>query len=267
VVLNYDLRHGDGIMTLITFEDGKPVMKDDGKVGTEQACCCSEECCNCDSVFNFYANGRILDGTNFSLDGFDTGFLAYIPGLGFGETWENSGCVTDAECDEDGYLLVRVNLHQRSQVFVDPSFLDGQIIESRFYKFDLSGGACGLLTGDPIAVPEGASTGSDSNVCGGTTPGVAGNIDGDVIRYVIQIGDGGFTDPALLNSAPLHFDWDGIVVEASCQIQCASIQCQDAEADCGDDCECQPVEIGIAGFPAGEPDERNVFHCILNPLP
>ena len=28
-------------MTLITFQDGKPVMKDDGTIGTEQACCCA----------------------------------------------------------------------------------------------------------------------------------------------------------------------------------------------------------------------------------
>ena len=34
-------------MTLITFEDGKPLMKDDGKIGTEQACCCEQvgACC------------------------------------------------------------------------------------------------------------------------------------------------------------------------------------------------------------------------------
>jgi hypothetical protein len=29
-------------MTLITFEDGKPLMKDDGKIGTEQECCCGQ---------------------------------------------------------------------------------------------------------------------------------------------------------------------------------------------------------------------------------
>jgi hypothetical protein len=34
-------------MTLITFQDGKPVLRD-GKVGTEQECCCggSEDFCN-----------------------------------------------------------------------------------------------------------------------------------------------------------------------------------------------------------------------------
>jgi hypothetical protein len=40
VVQHYHLRDD---MTLITFEDGKAVLRD-GKVGTEQACCCEEPC-------------------------------------------------------------------------------------------------------------------------------------------------------------------------------------------------------------------------------
>lgn len=40
MVLNHHLRHGDD-MTLITFEDGKAVMRD-GKVGTEHECCCGD---------------------------------------------------------------------------------------------------------------------------------------------------------------------------------------------------------------------------------
>jgi len=42
VVLGHHLRHGDGEpMTLITLQDGKVVLRE-GKVGTEQACCCGE---------------------------------------------------------------------------------------------------------------------------------------------------------------------------------------------------------------------------------
>jgi hypothetical protein len=37
-------------MTLITFEDGKPLMKEDGKVGTEQECCC----CRCEDCADEY---------------------------------------------------------------------------------------------------------------------------------------------------------------------------------------------------------------------
>jgi hypothetical protein len=39
-------------MTLITFQDGQPVMRD-GKIGTEQECCC-EQCC-----VTLYANTNI----------------------------------------------------------------------------------------------------------------------------------------------------------------------------------------------------------------
>jgi hypothetical protein len=46
VVLDHDVLNGYGLMTLITFNDGKVLMRD-GKVGTEQGCCCEEgSCCN-----------------------------------------------------------------------------------------------------------------------------------------------------------------------------------------------------------------------------
>lgn len=44
MVLDHHLRHGHR-MTLITFQDGMAVMRD-GKVGTEQECCCAK--CLCD---------------------------------------------------------------------------------------------------------------------------------------------------------------------------------------------------------------------------
>jgi hypothetical protein len=44
VVLDHDLLYGHGVMTLITFQDGKPVLRD-GAVGTEQACCCGCDPC------------------------------------------------------------------------------------------------------------------------------------------------------------------------------------------------------------------------------
>ena len=42
MVLNHHLRHGHG-MTLIAVQDGGVVFRD-GKVGTEQACCCEQPC-------------------------------------------------------------------------------------------------------------------------------------------------------------------------------------------------------------------------------
>ncbi len=45
MVLNHHLCYGDQLVTLITFQDGKAIFRD-GKVGTEQGCCCEagQEC-------------------------------------------------------------------------------------------------------------------------------------------------------------------------------------------------------------------------------
>lgn len=44
-------------MTLITFQDGKPVMRD-GKVGTESGCCCCDpNCLTLSSVFDLFYDG------------------------------------------------------------------------------------------------------------------------------------------------------------------------------------------------------------------
>jgi hypothetical protein len=48
-------------MTLITFQDGKPVMRD-GKVGTEQACCCG--CSTCLTL-----SGRAWSNPGLSMSG------------------------------------------------------------------------------------------------------------------------------------------------------------------------------------------------------
>jgi hypothetical protein len=39
-------------MTLITFEDGRPLKKEDGTIGTEQACCCCGGCIQIDYVYS-----------------------------------------------------------------------------------------------------------------------------------------------------------------------------------------------------------------------
>jgi hypothetical protein len=44
-------------MTLITFQDGKPVMRD-GKIGTEQACCCGVGCEACTLTCCLFIEGR-----------------------------------------------------------------------------------------------------------------------------------------------------------------------------------------------------------------
>ena len=42
MVLDYHVLNGDGIVTLITWQDGGPLFRD-GKVGTEQDCCCGQQ--------------------------------------------------------------------------------------------------------------------------------------------------------------------------------------------------------------------------------
>lgn len=55
MVQHHDLLDGDGRMTLITFTDGKPVMRD-GKVGTGETCCCAKGCDCCEDDY-FYESG------------------------------------------------------------------------------------------------------------------------------------------------------------------------------------------------------------------
>ena len=50
-------------MTLITFQNGKPVMRD-GKVGTGQGCCCDGCCeCACPGGFQVRVNGNVINTT------------------------------------------------------------------------------------------------------------------------------------------------------------------------------------------------------------
>lgn len=62
MVFHHYLLNGYGTVTLITFQDGKPVLRD-GKVGTEPECCCGGggRCCGCsqgiDIQVGFFARG------------------------------------------------------------------------------------------------------------------------------------------------------------------------------------------------------------------
>jgi len=48
-------------MTLITFEDGRPLKKEDGTIGTEQACCCCGGCIQIDYQW-FISNAQTGTG-------------------------------------------------------------------------------------------------------------------------------------------------------------------------------------------------------------
>jgi len=100
VVQHHHLCDGND-MTLITFEDGKAVFRD-GKVGTEQACCCEEGevCCNPDCGFAW--------PVDFTPDaGMDAAFTAFLEGQGHTNVeftqdaaagtaaWSSDCCVSD----------------------------------------------------------------------------------------------------------------------------------------------------------------------------
>jgi hypothetical protein len=70
-------------MTLITFQDGKVVMRDD-KVGTEQECCCEEEEFVCDETCNKtitvnWSNNGASGTLTYTIA--DRGTFTQIPGL------------------------------------------------------------------------------------------------------------------------------------------------------------------------------------------
>ena len=269
--------------------DGGGLVNKGGALGTGAACCCAAPCCTCNSTFSFYANGRILDGYNSDFTGFGLQTVAIIPGLGFPVgNWQNSGWFCNPVCDANGNLIVRILLTQRGQNRLNDDEgpnIEGRVIEYRYYRFDLSGGGCGVITGEPIPLPDDA--GDFYAGCGLSVGWVEGAVvDGDVIRIVDELGDGGNNQPEDIDPSPLHLDWSGIVVQASCQIACPGgvvylgsffdtfaefpPSCEEAEVDCGNEnCECQPTEAASSNFPKGGWDSFSTAyaHCILNPLP
>ena len=99
MVLDSNLLYGRR-MTLITFSDGKVVMRD-GKVGTEQACCCGS--CNCSNLnFNDLLYGdELYSWPNVDLGGQKTPMYGSdeepphesVPGSGFGECQIKKACL------------------------------------------------------------------------------------------------------------------------------------------------------------------------------
>ena len=74
VVLGHHLLNLNRSMTLITFQDGKPVFRD-GKVGTEQECCCQQGCpcslCDEDLI------SVVIEGQELLLSATDFGSLEF----------------------------------------------------------------------------------------------------------------------------------------------------------------------------------------------
>ncbi len=94
-------------MTLITFQDGKPVLRD-GKVGTEQACCCSKcECGPINCTVTFSVDGveytwNVTGPGNETFYVLPDGYLCFETVEGSGRLTEIQGC---AICENGKYKI------------------------------------------------------------------------------------------------------------------------------------------------------------------
>lgn len=258
-------------MTALTVQDGKLVLRD-GALGVGQGCCCGGCECTCNSTFSLYANGARLNGGADNLPVYlSRGFTFWIPGISpyqyiaHLEDWDNEGArvlETDGwtgsaqygaapvngingSCDENGDLIVRINIYCK----VEDGSTSAQIIESRFYKFDMSGGACGVLTGSPVDPPE------DAELEGGF--GDDGVIEGQTIVYAGDVSP---------DDISFRMDWSSVSIQASCDTQCTpGLYVSECPEECGGGCACS--EVGFSARFSGEPDPLTLYACRLNPLP
>jgi len=225
--------------------------------------CVEAECCTCENEFFVYANGALLNG-NSRFQEFNTPRVEWIPGLypfffqggvftdeSYGATGVdalliNSDSAAVGECDENGDLIIRVNIYNLLSIEPDGPF-NTEVVESRFYKFSMANGGCGPITGTTIDPPADAEQDVFLNQ--------VGIIEGQTIVYI-----GGTDDPAF------RMDWSSINIQATCETGCIGGLFEDddtCDGQCADGCVCDEVQFfGVAGFTA-----LNVYACRLNPLP
>lgn len=82
-------------MTLITFQDGKAVMRD-GQVGTEQECCCGEASCDCPLTVQWGGNAAEL---TFTIGGNSCTLCMNADEIGSLSRQDGGGCYYWAEYD------------------------------------------------------------------------------------------------------------------------------------------------------------------------
>lgn len=114
------LFNGDKRMTLITVQNGKVVLRD-GKIGTEQACCCGGPPCDCESCYlDIQVNGvSIPENPNRSpgecgenpSNGYDNGFCDAFTPYGTvvctGSNVDTGNCVGERGPPSPGYCDVQ----------------------------------------------------------------------------------------------------------------------------------------------------------------
>lgn len=128
-------------MTLITFQDGKPLFRD-GKVGTEQACCCegAEECCggylNCQVSYTVtLSTGQVIEGTG------------YLPVLENTDVANSVGGLEFSVVGERINGICRLRIRWTTEYFCD--LIDYEVVGFAAYAdYALSCGSC--CEQDPI---------------------------------------------------------------------------------------------------------------------
>ena len=173
VVLDRHLRNGDKHMTLITFQDGKPVMRD-GKVGTGQTCCCEGGQCVCHAnwykrVSGWYCNyienyaWYEDDGVPYDPDEFEAQFnvakamiqTSYSQALAVNQKLrENGWCTLVDAFNPDGFPYIEIVTHWQTP---DGEHLENTSSWSWNYDPETPPDLSGVV--DP-GVPEGAPAGT-----------------------------------------------------------------------------------------------------------
>jgi hypothetical protein len=154
-------------MTLITFHDGKPVLRD-GKVGTEQECCCGSQCLTCpqecDPDVVVTIDGNVA---NCAIDGDGRVYYTWLEISGADDPGGENPCENTPLISREVSLYCNGSAanpghwwayaeHIRVKRICD--VIDGQIVIvdtedcRRVYGYSLDGGT-GLWTGTPLQHP------------------------------------------------------------------------------------------------------------------
>jgi hypothetical protein len=129
-------------MTLITFEDGKPLMKDDGKIGTEQECCCQQGCCEKVTWHRVHGECNNLEDDFVTVDVGEECYAYY--------TWDDWSCdndIVDRDCgDPEGncniFARVKVTATVSGAIAGVIEYLQSPIDEPEVWGPEAPGGRC-----------------------------------------------------------------------------------------------------------------------------
>ena len=137
-------------MTLITFQDGKPVLRG-GKVGTEQACCCGSAGCNCceDDYFSYWEELFDFEGCLSQVRGQSLSLLAGPNSYQTFGVWLSYYGVTKKEGSPDRDCIDQARVYSRQTYAFGPGEVPCRgINEIHIYLPDCENGTLVDITSD-----------------------------------------------------------------------------------------------------------------------